>query len=120
MVGRRDAPNLGHLILTGSHREMLGVLQTLTPPEWTTTMTGCWPGSHQVTDFNIRAPGRPLDETVWGINTALCQREYLWNAAERAGKIPILLKFEIAQVKSAQSYTRARFDPRLAVLLEGR
>jgi hypothetical protein len=59
-------------------------------------MTGCWPGSHQVTDFNIRAPGRPLDETVWGINTALCQREYLWNAAERAGKIPVLLKFEMS------------------------
>jgi predicted AlkP superfamily phosphohydrolase/phosphomutase len=96
MVALGDAPNLGHLIFTGSHREMLGVLPTLTPPGWTTMMTGCWPGSHQVTDFNIRALGRPLDETVWGINTALCQREYLWNAAERAGKIPILIKFEMS------------------------
>ena len=59
-------------------------------------MTGCWPGSHEVTEFNIRAPGRPLDETVWGINTRLCQREYLWNAAERGDKRSILLKFEMS------------------------
>ena len=96
MVEHGHAPNLGKLIVSGCHREMLGVLPTLTPPGWTSLMTGCWPGSHQVTDFNIRAVGRPLDETVWGINTALCQREYLWNAAERAEKLPILLKFEMS------------------------
>jgi len=96
MVARGHAPNLGQLIATGCHREMLGVLPTLTPPGWTSLMTGCWPGSHEVTDFNIRAPGRPLDETVWGINTGLCQREYLWNAAERADKRTILLKFEMS------------------------
>jgi predicted AlkP superfamily phosphohydrolase/phosphomutase len=96
MVERGHAPNLGKLIETGCHREMLGVLPTLTPPGWTSMMTGCWPGSHEVADFNIRALGRPLDETVWGINTALCKREYLWNAAERAGKVPILVKFEMS------------------------
>jgi hypothetical protein len=96
MVDHGHAPNLGQLIATGSHREMLGVLPTLTPPGWTSMMTGCWPGSHQVTDFNIRALGRPLDEMVWGINTGLCRREYLWNAAERANKIPILVKFEMS------------------------
>src|SRR5712692_104846 len=88
MVERGHAPNLGQLIATGCYREMLGVLPTLTPPGWTSMMTGCWPGSHQVTDFNIRSLGRPLDETVWGIYTGLCQREYLWNAAERAEKSP--------------------------------
>jgi predicted AlkP superfamily phosphohydrolase/phosphomutase len=96
MVERGHAPNLGKLIDTGCHREMLGVLPTLTPPGWTSMMTGCWPGSHEVTDFNIRALGRPLNETVWGINTALCKREYLWNAAERAGKFPMLIKFEMS------------------------
>ena len=96
MVERGHAPNLGRLIETGCHREMLGVLPTLTPPGWTSMMTGCWPGSHEVADFNIRALGKPLDETVWGINTSLCKREYLWNAAERAGKVPILVKFEMS------------------------
>jgi predicted AlkP superfamily phosphohydrolase/phosphomutase len=96
MVDRGHAPHLGQLIATGCHREMLGVLPTLTPPGWTTMMTGCWPGSHEVTEFNIRALGRPLDETVWGINTRLCQREYLWNAAERGDKRSILLKFEMS------------------------
>jgi predicted AlkP superfamily phosphohydrolase/phosphomutase len=52
MVARGHAPNLGQLIDTGCYREMLGVLPTLTPPGWTGLMTGCWPGSHEVTDFN--------------------------------------------------------------------
>ena len=37
-------------------------------------------------DFNIRAVGERLDKTVWGINTGLCQSEYLWNLVERAGR----------------------------------
>ena len=96
MVERGHAPNLGQLIVSGCHREMLGVLPTLTPPGWTTMMTGCWPGSHEVTISTSGLVGRPLDETVSGINTGLCQREYLWNAAERAEKLPILLKFEMS------------------------
>jgi hypothetical protein len=75
---------------------MLGVLPTLTPPGWTTLMTGAWPGTHGVTDFLIRNPGGSLDEPLWGINTQLCKAEYLWNTAERCGKIPILVKWEMS------------------------
>ena len=89
-------PNLKALRERGVHRAMIGVFPTLTPPGWTALSTGSWPGTHGVMDFNIRATGQPLTETIWGINTRLSRSEYLWNTAERAGKKPILVKWEMA------------------------
>ena len=96
MVEAGYMPNVGRLIERGVHREMWGVLPTLTPPGWTTLVTGAWPGTHQVMDFNIRALGKPLDQTVWGINTRLCKAEYLWNTVERGGREPVLVKYEMS------------------------
>ena len=96
MADEGHMPNVSRLMRQGVHREMLGVYPTLTPPGWTTVFTGAWPGTHGVLDFNIRALGRPLDETVWGINTGLCRAEYLWNTFERCGKTPILVKQEMS------------------------
>ena len=90
------APHMAKLMERGVFRPMLGVFPTLTPPGWTALSTGSWPGTHRVMDFNIRALGKPLDETVWGINTGLCQSEYLWNLVERAGRTPILVKWEMS------------------------
>ena len=82
---------------------MIGVFPTLTPPGWTATSTGAWAGTHQVMDFNIRKLGGRLDETVWGINTGLSQAEYLWNTVERAGKKPILVKWEMSWPPTVQT-----------------
>ncbi len=97
------APNLAKLLHTGVYRPMLGVFPTLTPPGWTALSTGSWPGTHHVMDFNIRAIGEPLDKTVWGINTRLCQSEYLWNLVERAGGKPILVKWEMSWPPTVKS-----------------
>lgn len=91
-----NMPNLAKLMAQGVYRPMLGVFPTLTPPGWTALYTGSWHGTHGVMDFNIRALGSRLSETVWGINTGLCKSEYLWNTAERAGKKPILVKVEMS------------------------
>lgn len=96
MVDEGHMPNLGRLMAEGAWREVVGVFPTLTPPGWTALWTGSWPGTHEVMDFNIRARGRPLSETVWGINTALSKSEYLWNALERGGKRAILVKQEMS------------------------
>ena len=90
------APNIAKLMKNGVYRPMLGVFPTLTPPGWTALCTGSWPGTHRVMDFNIRALGGRLDETVWGINTGLCKSEYLWNLTERVGRNPILVKWEMS------------------------
>lgn len=91
-----NMPNVAKLLERGVYRPMVGTFPTLTPPGWTSLYTGSWHGTHQVMDFNIRALGRPLSDTVWGINTDLSKSEYLWNTAERAGKKPILVKTEMS------------------------
>ena len=96
MVNGGHMPHLGKLMQRGVHRPMIGVFPTLTPPGWTATSTGAWPGNHGVMDFNIRKLGAQLDETVWGINTELSQAEYLWNTVERAGGTPLLVKWEMS------------------------
>jgi len=91
-----NMPNVAKFMERGVHRPMMGVFPTLTPPGWTALYTGSWHSTHGVMDFNIRNPGKPLNETVWGINTGLCQSEYIWNTAERVGKNPILVKVEMS------------------------
>ena len=96
MADKGATPNLKRLMDTGAWRPMLGVFPTLTPPGWTSISTGAWPGTHEVMDFNIRIRGKPLTETAWGVNTELCKSEYFWNTLERAGKTPILVKWEMS------------------------
>ena len=96
MVDKGHCPNIARLLAEGVYREMLGVLPTLTPPGWTTLATGAWAGTHKVTDFNIRNYDSYIPDSIWGINTDLCEAEYIWNTAERCGKIPILVKQEIS------------------------
>ena len=96
MVDRGHCPNIKHLIDEGVYREMLGVVPTLTPPGWTTLATGAWAGTHKVADFNIRNYESYIPDSIWGINTDLCQAELIWNTAERCGRIPILVKQEIS------------------------
>ncbi|HEV8635733.1 MAG TPA: alkaline phosphatase family protein, partial [Chloroflexota bacterium] len=96
MVDEGQMPNVGRLMAEGAWREVVGVFPTLTPPGWTALWTGSWPGTHEVMDFNIRALGQPLSQTVWGINTRLSKSEYLWNALERGGKRAILVKQEMS------------------------
>ncbi|MFQ5809137.1 MAG: alkaline phosphatase family protein, partial [Armatimonadota bacterium] len=96
MVKWGHMPNVAALIERGVYRPMLGVFPTLTPPGWTALTTGSWASTHKVMDFNIRKLGGRLDETTWGINTELSQSEYIWNTMERAGKKPILVKWEMS------------------------
>ena len=96
MMEEGHMPHLASLAKNGVQRPMVGVFPTLTPPGWTATATGSWPGTHEVMDFNIRKLGGRLDETVWGINTGLSKSEYLWNTIERAGRKPILVKWEMS------------------------
>ncbi len=105
MVREGHCPNVRRLLERGVYREMWGVLPTLTPPGWTTLVTGAWPSTHKVMDFNIYKPGARLDQTEWGINTRLCQAEYLWNTVERAGRTPLLVKYEMSWPPTLKGHT---------------
>lgn len=103
MVAEGHMPALAGLMERGAWREVVGVFPTLTPPGWTALWTGSWPGTHEVMDFNIRARGKPLSETLWGIDTRLSRSEYLWNAVERGGAKAILVKQEMSWPPTVKS-----------------
>ena len=96
MVDEGHVPLIAELLENGVYREMVGVVPTLTPPGWTTLATGAWAGTHKVTDFRIRNYDSYIPDYIWGINTNLSEAEYIWNAAERCDKFPILVKQEIS------------------------
>jgi len=66
---------------------------TVTPPNWTTIVTGAWAGTHGITDFHVHRPGDPLDKVHQGFTTEDCQAEYIWESAEKAGKKVIILNY---------------------------
>jgi predicted AlkP superfamily phosphohydrolase/phosphomutase len=87
-------PNIAKLMTRGVFFEnALPCYPTLTPSNWTTIVTGAWPGTHGITDFTVHHPGEPLDVTHPGFTTEECSAEYLWNAAARAGKRSVLMKY---------------------------
>jgi predicted AlkP superfamily phosphohydrolase/phosphomutase len=87
-------PNLKRLIEGGVYFEnCLVPYPTITPPNWTTIVTGAWPGTHGITCFNMHKPGMPLDQTYAAFDSRDCQAEYLWEAAEREGKLTIILNY---------------------------
>jgi predicted AlkP superfamily phosphohydrolase/phosphomutase len=87
-------PNLARLVREGVWADNCLVPHpTITPPNWTTIVTGAWPGTHGITCFNVHNPGDPLDKVHQGFLAADCRAEYLWNAAAKEGKTCILINY---------------------------
>ncbi|HID08038.1 MAG TPA: hypothetical protein EYP10_12935, partial [Armatimonadetes bacterium] len=89
-----ELPAIKRLIENGVYAEHCMVpFPTITPPNWTTIVTGAWPGTHGITCFNLHKPGEPLDRIVQAFDSRDVKAEFLWNAAERVGKRSILLNY---------------------------
>ena len=87
-------PTFRKLITEGTYAEnCLVPFPTITPPNWTTIVTGAWPGTHGITCFNMHKPGMPLTETYPAFDSRDCQAEYIWQAAERVGKKTIIINW---------------------------
>ena len=87
-------PNLERLMRSGFAAPALPTIPTATSINWTTIATGAWPGTHGIVDMDIHLPGKGHPTSaVSGFDTRLCQAEYLWNAVERGGKLPVLLRY---------------------------
>ncbi len=50
-------PNIARLISNGSYGELLSTIPPITPPAWTSFMTGVNPGKHGIFDFVDKVPG---------------------------------------------------------------
>lgn len=87
-------PALGKLLAEGVFApNSLSPFPTITPPNWTTIVTGAWPGTHGITDFDGHVPGDPLDKTHQNFDAREVLAETLWHAAARAGKKSIIVNY---------------------------
>jgi len=87
-------PNIVRLMELGYSAPALAAMPTATSINWTTIATGAWPGTHGIVGMSVHLPGQGHPtEAVTGFDTRLCQAEYLWNAVERGGKLPVLLRY---------------------------
>ncbi|MFQ5809826.1 MAG: alkaline phosphatase family protein, partial [Armatimonadota bacterium] len=94
LVEAGELPTFGRLLAEGVYAENCLVPHpTITPPNWTSIVTGAWAGTHGITCFNVHNPGDPLDEIHQGFTTDDCKAEYIWDAAERGGKNVILMNY---------------------------
>lgn len=68
---------------------------TVTPPNWATIATGAWAGTHGITDFHVHKPGTtPVNANiVQAFSSERCRAEYIWDAADKAGKKCIVLNY---------------------------
>jgi len=93
-VAQGKLPNIAKLIDRGVFFDnALPTFPTLTPTNWTTIVTGALPGTHGITDFTVHHPGEQLDVTHPGFTTTENSAEYIWNAAARADKRSVLMKY---------------------------
>ena len=66
---------------------------TITPPNWTAIATGATPGTHGITCFEMPSRDGTLGKTYSAFDSADVKAEYMWEAAERAGKKAIVLNY---------------------------
>lgn len=102
-----NLPVMAELLENGAFAESFSSPPVDTPTNWTSLATGAWTGTHGLNTFGIHKPGEPFEhfhnvnanvfprlagiaeETLNG----LCNAEYIWQAAERAGKKCLLVNF---------------------------
>jgi predicted AlkP superfamily phosphohydrolase/phosphomutase len=89
-------PNLASLMDNGVYSESLPVMPCDTPTNWTTLVTGAWPGTHGITSFHIHLPGEPLNRVHFSVRSHWSKAEFLWDAAERAGKRTVSIMWPIS------------------------
>lgn len=88
LVDEGKMPNTKKLIEMGAAKkslELLGAMPTITPAQWTTLATGCYPGTHGITDFWNQDLVN-LDTIIYGLDSRLCRSEQIWNVLAEAGK----------------------------------
>jgi predicted AlkP superfamily phosphohydrolase/phosphomutase len=84
------------LLHDGVYSESLPVLPCDTPTNWCTLATGAWPATHGITSFHIHLPGDPLNKVHFSVRSYWSNAEFLWDAAERAGKKTVSIMWPVS------------------------
>ncbi len=110
-MARGVMPNVEELIRRGSCRAdlaLMGAQPTITPPCWTTLSTGAYPATHGITCF--KKQGGNLDDLVYGMSSASCKAEQLWDCFVEAGKKTLVCQWP------GCSWPPTKEDPNLMVI----
>src|SRR5437879_11613074 len=71
-------PSLKNLIASGARAELVSVIPALTPPAWTSLMTGRSPGNHGIFDF-LRFELRMGDRQLRVLDSSDVACETIWS-----------------------------------------
>lgn len=96
LIDEGKMPNMKKLLEQGVAREtldMMGVLPTITPPNWASIATGNYPRTHGVTCFLNHTLGKSLGITELNWNSMRVESEFIWEAFEDEGKKCIMLNY---------------------------
>jgi predicted AlkP superfamily phosphohydrolase/phosphomutase len=83
LLAQGTLPNLARLFEGGSHGELRSTYPPMSPPAWTSFMTGKNPGKHGIFDFTTRRPG---SYDVEFTNARLRRAATAWRLMSDAGK----------------------------------
>jgi len=85
-------PSLKHVIASGARAELDSVIPALTPPAWTSLMTGRSPGNHGIFDF-LRFELRAGDRQLRVLDSGDVACETIWSMLGRQGLKTTVLNF---------------------------
>jgi len=87
-------PNIAAIFEHGTFADAcLPAMPTITPTCWATIATGATPAVHGCTCATLHSPGRPLDELHSAYWSERVQAEFVWEAAERAGRTALVVAY---------------------------
>jgi predicted AlkP superfamily phosphohydrolase/phosphomutase len=92
LVSQGALPNLGRLMAEGAWGELRSTYPPMSPPAWTTFMTGKNPGKHGIFDFTIR---KPDSYDVEFVNARFRKAATMWRLMSDAGKRVCILSVPI-------------------------
>lgn len=82
-VQQGELPNIAKILQRGVHGELKSTVPPMSPPAWTSFMTGKNPGKHGIIDFTAR---KPYSYEIEFINARWRQAETIWKIMSDADK----------------------------------
>jgi len=92
-VDEGELPNMGKLMEEGVFGEGLCSFPSLTGTNWTSIVTGAWPGTLGASHMWTHFPGEPLNRVRSSFLSTTATAEPLWKTGEKLGKKSIIMKY---------------------------
>lgn len=91
---------------------MLGCLSSVTPPNWCSITTGCWPRTHGITCYTNQTLGSALNLEEANLDNSNVTADFIWQAFEKEGKRSIALNY-------CEAWPPRNTENDLTVLIDG-